>query len=93
MAGTVCHEHFEARVFDDEITDNCSNCQAAKQVARDFVQQNHTIDPSRPYGQHIAIACRVCGATGSTKNIRPLGCRTIFVNCGHGAADMEVVKS
>ena len=33
------------------------------------------------YGQHIKIICTTCGARGTTKNISPLGCRTLFIAC------------
>ena len=34
-----------------------------------------------PYGQHIEIYCKNCKAFGNTKNISPIGCRTLFINC------------
>lgn len=92
MAGNVCHRHFVECPFDDEVTDNCLDCKAAKKTARDYTQLHRTIRPDAPYGQHIGIVCRVCGTKGTTKNISPLGCRSIFVFCEHGAADMEVAS-
>ena len=33
------------------------------------------------YGRHIPIKCKTCNAIGNTKNISPIGCRTLFINC------------
>lgn len=41
----------------------------------------HPIVGTAEYGQHIRIICSKCGAEGTTKNISPLGCRTLFINC------------
>jgi len=59
-----------------------------------------------PRGQHIGLECKICGAQFHTKNIAPLGCRTLFYysgsdalvsgvecdNAGHKLADLEVVR-
>lgn len=105
MAGYVCHEHFEATIKDrsnppsktweqrEEEEANCDNCQSAKAAARDRIQREHTIDPSRPYGQHIGLICTVCQATFSTKNIDYIGARSIFptyADCPHSINDLEV---
>jgi hypothetical protein len=43
---------------------------------------------SAEYGQHIALTCvNHPDKRWSTKNIAPLGCRTIFYNL-HGVRDM-----
>jgi hypothetical protein len=52
------------------------------------------------YGAHIPLKCKICGAKFHTKNIAPIGCRTIFwgkdfeksVACdeaGHKLSDLE----
>jgi len=43
-----------------------------------------------PYGQHIEIKCTKCGQKGTTKNIAPLGCRTIFLPCD---CDFEYIET
>jgi len=96
----VCHTHFEAYAHAkadgrtwaeiDEEVKSCEDCKAARQKRIDDMQQNQTIDPAQPYGQHIGLVCRVCGTMGTTKNISFIGARTVFVPCDHGAADMEV---
>jgi len=32
------------------------------------------------YGEHIHFKCSVCGGGGHSKNIAPLGCRSIFTD-------------
>jgi hypothetical protein len=96
----VCRKHFEALTHAkedgkswDEIHEEaktCPGCIAARKKEADDRQQHETIRPDAPYGQHIAIRCTVCGMEGTTKNILPLGCRTIFISCEHSVADVEV---
>jgi hypothetical protein len=45
-----------------------------------------------PYGEHIKLECKNCGATGSTKNIRYIGARTIFVPCNCSVKYLEPVQ-
>ncbi len=46
--------------------------------------QTNTINPDKPYGQHIELKCSKCGCTGwSTKNIDYVGARSIFFDLHH----------
>lgn len=50
-----------------------------------------------PYGQHIPLRCKICGARFHTKNIAPIGTRTVFPDgdeceCGHKTGDLEPVR-
>jgi len=98
-----CHTHFEmygnAKALGltwDEINDlakNCPDCIAAAKAKADYTHQHLTIRRDVMYGQHIAIRCTVCGAEGTTKNISPLGCRSLFVPCSCPTWDgLEVVR-
>ena len=93
ITGTVCHEHFELATHGfNGSNEGCLDCEVAKQVARDRLQQQ-AIDPAQPYGQHIGLVCRACGQGYSTKNISPIGARSIFassVGCDHPLSDLEV---
>jgi len=44
------------------------------------------------YGQHIPLKCKTCGACFHTKNISPIGARTVFADevtdCAHPASDL-----
>lgn len=94
--GPVCHEHFVAlRTRDwDEVEaeiESCVACEVARQAARDHTQRTKTIRSDVPYGQHIVVVCVTCGASYSTKNICPIGVRSIFgADCGHPVSDLVV---
>lgn len=83
MAGYVCHTHFEDRSGSHEAQEareaECIDCQAAKAEAVARIQRDHTIDPTQPYGQHIALTCvNHPELRWSTKNIDSIGSRSIF---------------
>jgi len=44
-------------------------------------EQPHKIIGSVPCREHIPIKCSICGAMGTTKNISPLGCSNLFIDC------------
>lgn len=86
-----CHRHFEMYLRHksigltwaeiDTLTKDCEDCIAARQAEIEHTQLTKTICPDAPYGQHIAIRCTNCKAEGTTKNIKPLGCRSLFISC------------
>ncbi len=88
---TVCHEHFamygtakeDGRTWTeiDKLTQTCPDCILARRDRAEYIQQHDTLRADVQYGQHVAIHCRECGAEGTTKNIRPLGCRSLFLPC------------
>ena len=99
----VCHKHFEAyrtakqdgRTWDeiDEEVRSCEDCAKARRKEHDRIQAEETIRPDRPYGQHIGLVCKTCGAVYTTKNIRPIGARSIFATtsgCDHPISDLEI---
>lgn len=80
----MCPAHFGPNRTDGKRTtkreqDACPDCQKARQDAEDELQRLHTIDPSRPYGQHILLTCKHHpDLRWSTKNIDGIGARSIF---------------
>lgn len=47
------------------------------------------IDERFDYGRHIYLVCTKCGALFHTKNIAPLGCRTLFFDMNNMQAGMQ----
>lgn len=79
-AGLMCHKHFGMHFGAKkwEVAE-CEDCQNARKEERERIQREHTIDPSQPYGQHIALTCKNHpNLRWSTKNIDFIGARSIF---------------
>lgn len=77
--GLMCHKHFEDRNAMRWETAECIDCAKANQENAERIQRTETIDPSQPYGQHIALTCKNHpDLRWSTKNIGFLGARSIF---------------
>lgn len=101
-AGTLCHAHFERkRGTEDRLTMAdvlaCPDCVSARMADERRIQATHTIDPSQPYGQHIALTCQHHpDLRWHTKNIDYIGARTIFCasndECQCPMSDLVVVK-
>lgn len=96
----VCYLWFRA-VMDavDAEQDACPDCIAAREERRRDIQQNDTIDPAQPWGQHIALTCRNHPELRwHTKNISHIGARSIFfagrdmsTECACPGSDLIVV--
>lgn len=101
--GLLCREHFHApRVAGGPSAadaDACPACTAVRDAERERVQQNETIDPAQPWGQHIALTCRNHPELRwHTKNISHIGARSIFfagrdmsTECACPGSDLIVV--
>jgi hypothetical protein len=98
-AGLMCHKHFEQRGRMQWEVDECDDCQNAMKREAERIQRTQTIDPSQPYGQHIALTCKNHpNLRWSTKNIDFIGARSIFYfsetlpECSCSASLLVVVK-
>jgi hypothetical protein len=79
--GLLCHTHFEMENGTRKrwMVDECADCQQARKDEAARIQRTETIDPSQPYGQHIALTCKNHrNLRWSTKNIGWIGARSVF---------------
>ena len=97
--GLLCHEHFERRDTKKWEKNECKDCTRVNKERADEIQRKNTIDPSQPYGQHIALTCKNHPELRwSTKNIDFIGARSIFYfsmtvpECSCSARDLIVVE-
>lgn len=59
--------------------DACPDCTRLRAAEEERIQRTQTIDPSQPYGRHIALTCQNHpDLTWTTKNIGYIGARSIF---------------
>jgi hypothetical protein len=78
----------------------CTDCISEREAENAHIQATDTIDPSQPWGQHIALTCKNHpDLRWSTKNISYLGARSIFYTswqtapeCACPMSDLIVVK-
>ncbi len=47
------------------------------------------ITDRRPYADHVPVVCKECGFEARTKNIAPIGCRTIFPAFGDASPEQQ----
>ena len=82
VKGRVCRRHFDlCRTSRPPMSEAifCRDCRQALEDERDRVQKNETIDPSQPWGQHIALTCvNHPDLRWTPKNISHIGARHIF---------------
>jgi hypothetical protein len=57
-------------------TAHCPLCDVTEEVI-----YHDRICPHHPYGKHITIVCTNCGEEGTTKNIKHIGARSVYVSC------------
>lgn len=57
-------------------TAHCPLCEVEEEVI-----YHRRICPHHQFGKHIKVRCKECGETGTTKNIKYIGARTVFVGC------------
>lgn len=98
--GLLCHKHFEMRNAKKWEAEECDDCQNARKKRAEEIQQKETIDPTQPYGQHIALTCKNHrDLRWSTKNIGWIGARSIFYfsetkpECSCPSSDLIIVKA
>lgn len=58
---------------------------------KEIVKMDDRICTCSDYGQHIKIRCKKCGAEGTTKNIKWIGARSLFIRCSCESPDYEHV--
>lgn len=83
------HKGHEVQVEGDQFAQTCSitygsygfpgTAVCPKCNVEETVMMTGKVCEKHTYGEHIAVRCKDCGETGTTKNIDWIGARTVFV--------------
>lgn len=65
---------------------HCPKCEVTEKVI-----YHDRICPHHEYGEHIDLVCENCGEEGTTKNIKYIGARGVFVSCSCPMGDLTHV--